>query len=133
MNIQYLWWILNNINVLQMKETPQNRFILFIFHVHEFWRLEKTQNLQLMPLLGLFGTQYNIYNIIKDKSIQIFYYNHDLDMTKCTKILALFTCTYIFQLIYLPLNGVNPRSFILFYQMSFDSFDPSVLAKKVNW
>ena len=32
---------------------------------------KKTQTLQLMPLLGLFGTQYNIYNIYKDKSIQI--------------------------------------------------------------
>ena len=55
-------------------------------------------------------------------------------MTKCTRILALFS--YIFQLIYLPLNGVNshgcfepcgsgddfinPRSSILFYHMSFD-------------
>ena len=28
---------------------------------------------------------------------------------------------------------INRRSFILFYQMSFDTFDPSVLEKKVNW
>ena len=36
--IQYLWWMLNNIYFVPDEKDSQNVHILFIFHVHKFWR-----------------------------------------------------------------------------------------------